>query len=67
MTSIEDLLAEIKRRKMFVTNLYEGTDKIWRVFLRKRQSEVYVDQAQGATAAEALRRVLGKTEYEDLF
>ncbi len=57
--SIDELLREIRRRKLFVSNLYEGTDRLWRCFLRERRNVMpSVHQGQGATAAEAIRNAL---------
>lgn len=64
--SVDSLLAKIKRDGFYVSNFYEGTDGLWRVFLRDRRNGSYVKQATGQTALDALRQVMGTVE-NDLF
>lgn len=57
--SIDELLREVRRRKLFVSNLYEGADRIWRCFIRDRRNVMpSIHHGQGASAAEAIRDAL---------
>ncbi|RWE37460.1 hypothetical protein [Mesorhizobium sp.] len=72
--STGSLLAEIKRRKLYVSNLFEGTDGLWRCFLRDKRNEMPSPyRGEGATAEAALRSAMPlaqlpqpKTEFSDL-
>ena len=64
---IESLLAEIARRKWFVTNLYQGTDRVWRCILREKNNQITpCHHGAGSTMQVALEAAL-KPEFEDLF
>lgn len=65
VSSVDDLLAEVKRRKIWVSNLYQGTDDLWRCLLREKRNGLHVKHGRGNTAADALRAAL-KPDYEDL-
>jgi hypothetical protein len=54
----EQLIQQAKSRKLFVSNLYEGTDGSWRCFLRDKRNGRFTSQAVGATASDALSRAL---------
>ncbi len=57
--SVDALLVEIKARRLFVSNLYEGTDRLWRCFIRDHRNVMpSVHQGQGANAAEAIRNAI---------
>ncbi|TPI86388.1 hypothetical protein [Mesorhizobium sp. B2-8-9] len=72
--STGSLLAEIKRRKLLVSNLYEGVDGLWRCFLRDKRNEMPSPyRGEGPTAEAALRAAMPvahaqipKTEFADL-
>lgn len=66
MSTVEDLLLEATARKLWVSNLYQGTDSIWRCFLRdKRNGLPHTNRGAGKTMAAALRAALTPT-FEDL-
>jgi hypothetical protein len=65
--STDDLLAEVTRRKLFVTSLYEGRDGLWRTYLRKKKADAApIARGEGKTAAQALQRALAANEIDDL-
>ncbi len=71
--SIESLLAEVKQRKLFVSNLYEGADRQWRCFLRAKRNDLnYINRGQGVSMEGALSSALADaaaaeaTTIEDL-
>lgn len=66
---IEDLLREIRSRKLFVSNCYEGRDGLWRCFLRDRKNALpSIHQGTGKTMETAMRAALPAPadEFEDL-
>jgi hypothetical protein len=65
--SVDALLNEVRSAKLIVSNLYEGTDKVWRCFLRSTRNGKSIERGTGKTAAEAIRSALpAKGEFEDL-
>lgn len=64
---IEALLSEIKERKLFVSNCYEGTDRLWRCFLRDKRNGLHTGSGVGKTMGDAIRSAMpAKSEFEDL-
>lgn len=65
---IETLLAELRRRKLWVSNLYEGHDATWRCFLREKRNGRFVSQGTGKTMADAISAALPKKndDFKDL-
>lgn len=62
---MDELLLEVSRRKLFVSNLYEGVDRTWRCFIRDRRNTMpSIHQGHGKTAAEAVRNALPRTKYD---
>jgi len=67
LASTDEALAEVARRRFFVTNLYEGRDGIWRAFLRsKRADAACVARGEGQTAAAAIISALRAKDLDDL-
>lgn len=77
--TVDELLDKVRRDKLFVSNLFEGTDGIWRAFLRHKVNELpSVYRGQGSSAADALSAALRlptaskpapqpvSTDFEDL-
>jgi len=55
LTPLDDLFAEARKKKLFVSNFYQGSDDLWRCWLRKRRNDIGKMFGMGATPAEALR------------
>lgn len=58
MTPVDDLFAEVRKKKLFVSNFYQGTDDKWRCWLRKKLHGGTKLFGIGDTAAEAMRRAI---------
>lgn len=59
--TIEDLLADLKRQNLFVSNLYEGVDGTWRCFIRARANDLHFYAAgTGRTVNEAIVAALDR-------
>ncbi len=65
---VEDVMAKVKKQRLFVSNLYEGADGIWRCFLRhKRNALPSIHRGQGKSMIEALTDALPiQKDFEDL-
>lgn len=64
--TIEEVLADLKRQKLFVSNLYEGVDGIWRCFLRARANDLHFYAAgTGQTMTGAIQNALKKEPPKD--
>lgn len=58
---VEDQLADLKRQKLFVSNLYEGVDGIWRCFIRARANDLHFYAAgTGKTVGDAIASALDR-------
>lgn len=65
--SVDAVLDQIRQRKLFVSNVYEGADRLWHCFLREKRNVMpSVHRGSGKTMAEALLAALPETEFSDL-
>ena len=64
--TLDSLFAEVTRKKLFLSNFYQGTDDQWRCWLRKRRNDIGKMHGIGATPEEALRAAIDwKAELPD--
>ncbi|TIW89319.1 MAG: hypothetical protein E5V59_24680 [Mesorhizobium sp.] len=63
--SVDAVLAEIRQRKLFISNAYEGVDRLWHCFLREKRNVMpSVHRGSGNTMEAALRAALPAAERE---
>lgn len=56
--TLDDLFSEARKRKLFVSNFYQGTDDLWRCWLRKQRNSRAKMYGIADTAEEAMRNAL---------
>lgn len=56
--SLDTVFDRVRYEKLFVSNLYEGTDGLWRCWLRKRRNDIGKMSGIGATAESAILAAL---------